>query len=118
MLYKNIFFAALAVSLLCFVSIASAEVSFASRYAKKASISETEAKQQLELVFDSIQEQLAEGEKVRLSKFGTFYLQHRDARTTRNPKTGKAIKIGARSYPKFRSSEVLKKSLRDFTPSK
>jgi len=118
MLNKNIIFSILTLTLLCTVSFASAEVSFTSRYASKASIPEAEAKEQLALVFDSIRDHLAEGGDVRVSKFGTFYLQHRDARTTRNPKTGKSIEIGARSYPKFRSSKVLKESLRDFKPLK
>jgi len=46
---------------------------------------------------------------VTLVGFGTFKVSKRAARTGRNPQTGEAIKIKAKSVPKF----VAGKALRD-----
>lgn len=44
---------------------------------------------------------------VRLPKFGSFTVIQRAARTGRNPRTGKAIKIPARKAVKFTPSQAL-----------
>lgn len=38
---------------------------------------------------------------MQLIDFGSFEKKHKDASTGRNPKTGEAIQISARDYPKF-----------------
>jgi DNA-binding protein HU-beta len=40
--------------------------------------------------------------------FGTFKVAKRKARTGRNPKTGEALKIKAKSVPKFVAGKGLK----------
>jgi len=45
---------------------------------------------------------------VKLVGFGTFTTAKRKARTGRNPQTGKAIKIPARTVPVFRAGALLK----------
>lgn len=47
------------------------------------------------------------GESVRLPQVGTFGLTQRAARTGRNPKTGAAIRIPARTAVKFTPSQSL-----------
>lgn len=46
-------------------------------------------------------------EGVRLPQVGTFAVTHRAARTGRNPRTGKAIRIPARNAIKFTPSQSL-----------
>jgi nucleoid DNA-binding protein len=62
-------------------------------------------------VFEAIEAELLAGREVSIRSFGTFYLQKRDARTGRNPKTGEPIEIPAKRYPRFRSSDLLKDSM-------
>ena len=44
---------------------------------------------------------------VRLPKVGTFSITRRAARTGRNPRTGKAVRIPARNAVKFTQSQAL-----------
>ena len=85
--------------------------SLVSSFADKQGLSETEAKEQIAGVFLALADELEKGENVVIRNFGKFYLQHRDARTGRNPRTGKKIDIPARDYPKFLASDNLKKRI-------
>ena len=80
---------------------------------RESELDRPEAKQSVELIFSSIKSALEKGENVQIRNFGTFYLQHREARKGINPKTKEGIKIPARRYPKFRASENLKKLVRE-----
>jgi DNA-binding protein HU-beta len=53
------------------------------------------------IFIDTVGKALKQGDKVTLTGFGTFQCVQRAARTGRNPKTGKEIKIGAHSVRKF-----------------
>ena len=52
--------------------------------------------------------QVAKGDKVTLTGFGTFERRARKARTGRNPQTGDAIKIAAAKYPAFAAGKAFK----------
>jgi nucleoid DNA-binding protein len=67
-----------------------------------------EAQAAVECVFDSITKALKKKGEVTLVGFGTFKVAKRKARTGRNPKTGEAIKIKAKSVPKFAAGKGLK----------
>lgn len=56
-----------------------------------------------------IQSQVAQGQEVKLVGFGTFFPRRHRERNGRNPQTGAAIKIDARSAPKFRPGSEFKK---------
>jgi len=62
----------------------------------------------VEAVIEGIKGSLAKGESVRLVGFGTFTVKKRKARTGRNPRTGKAIKIAAKKVPAFSAGKGLK----------
>jgi DNA-binding protein HU-beta len=79
--------------------------------AKQAGISEEEARIRFEQSIAAITAELSAGRDVTITNFGKFYLSEREARTGRNPKTGAAIAIPAKRYPKFSSAERLKDSL-------
>ena len=59
----------------------------------------------------SMTEALQNNESVTLVGFGAFYVGERAARTGRNPRTGKNIKIKAAKVPKFRAGKGLKDSV-------
>ena len=60
------------------------------------------------MVTGSIAQAIKEGGRVALIGFGTFSVAARKARTGRNPRTGKEIKIAARRVPKFSAGAALK----------
>ncbi|MGI5233757.1 HU family DNA-binding protein [Actinoallomurus sp. CA-142502] len=62
----------------------------------------------VEAILDTIQETVAQGEKVTLTGFGTFERANRPARAGRNPATGDTIQIPARSVPTFKAGAVFK----------
>ena len=79
--------------------------------AKQSGITQEQAKKQVKDVFLALRSELEKGNEVTVRNFGKFYLSERQARKGRNPGTGQAVDIPAKRYPKFRSSDNLKKAL-------
>ena len=77
--------------------------------AKKTKCSKTCANTCLNTILDEIAKSLGKGKEVVLTGFGTFKVAKRKARTGRNPQTGEAIKIPAKTVPKFKAGKKLKK---------
>ena len=67
-----------------------------------------DAQAAVDCVFDTITKALKKKGEVTLIGFGTFKVAKRKARTGRNPKTGEALKIKAKSVPKFVAGKGLK----------
>jgi len=67
----------------------------------------------VEAIFDVMKENLAHGEKVKISGFGSFVVNEKKARRGRNPQTGDEIEISARRVLAFKPSQVLKKALNE-----
>ena len=62
----------------------------------------------LESVLDTITREVAKGEKVAITGFGSFEKRVRNARTVRNPQTGQTMKSKKKSVPKFTPGADLK----------
>ena len=62
----------------------------------------------LESVLDTITREVAKGEKVAITGFGSFEKAVRNARWVRNPQTGDRIKSKKKSVPKFSAGKELK----------
>lgn len=75
--------------------------------AENAAITKAEASRALQALIDNITSNLAKGDSVVLTGFGTFSVAKRAARTGRNPSNGKAIKISAKTVAKFKSGRGL-----------
>lgn len=78
---------------------------------EKIGFSKKEASELVELVFNTLKNQLQDGEKVKISGFGNFVVRGKNERIGRNPQTGEQIKISARRVLTFRPSQVLKAML-------
>lgn len=76
--------------------------------ASDAEISKAVAGRALDAAVSAVKHALRTKDSVTLVGFGTFYLGERAARTGRNPRTGKSIKIKAAKVPKFRPGKGLK----------
>ena len=59
-------------------------------------------------VFDTVEETVANGEKVTIVGFGTFEKRERKERTGHNPKTGEKLEISAKSVPVFSAGKNFK----------
>ena len=66
------------------------------------------AEEALAAVLESIKEGVQSAGKVQIIGFGTFATKPREARTGRNPKTGKAIAIPASKTVAFKASSNMK----------
>ena len=66
----------------------------------------------VDAVFSSIQEALANGEKVQLIGFGNFEVRTRAERKGRNPQTGEEIEIAASKVPAFKAGKALKDAVK------
>ena len=62
----------------------------------------------LNTLVTTIEEELAQGNDVRLVGFGSFTVQDKAARKGVNPRTKKPMKIPAKKVPKFRPGKGLK----------
>ena len=67
-----------------------------------------QAQQALESVLDVITREVARGEKVAITGFGSFEKRVREARWVRNPRTGERIKAKKTAIPKFTAGADLK----------
>ena len=79
--------------------------------AEKAGMTKADAARALDATVAAVTEALRQNETVTLVGFGSFYVGERAARTGRNPRTGKNIKIKAAKVPKFRAVKGLKDSV-------
>lgn len=62
----------------------------------------------MESVFAIMKESLEAGETIKISGFGSFVVNQKEARRGRNPQTGEAITIEARKVLTFRPSNLLR----------
>ena len=67
-----------------------------------------QASHALESVLDTITREVAKGEKVAITGFGSFEKAVRNARWVRNPQTGERMKSKKKAVPKFSAGKELK----------
>jgi len=77
------------------------------RVAESANLSKADAAEAVNAVLDGITDTLKGGAKTTIVGFGTFSTTDRPARTGRNPKTGEAIQIAAKTVVKFKPGKEL-----------
>ena len=79
--------------------------------AKSASLPKSAAEKAVSAFIDSVSSALKQGDRVTLVGFGSFEVSSRQARTGRNPQTGKEINIAEAKVPKFRPGKALKDAI-------
>ena len=62
-------------------------------------------------VFDEITSALCRGDRVELRGFGAFSIKQRGSRIGRNPRTGEAVQVVAKSIPYFKTGKNLRAKL-------
>ena len=71
-------------------------------------LNKREGRELVDLFFEELEASLADGEQIRLSGLGNFYLRDKKERPGRNPKTGENVPIPARRVVTFRPGQKLK----------
>ena len=75
--------------------------------ANDAGLTKADAKKALDGFITATSTALKGGDRVALVGFGSFSISERSARTGRNPRTGKEIKIAAKKVVKFKAGSEL-----------
>ena len=75
--------------------------------ASEANLTKADAKRSLDAFVDTTTAALKKGDRVALVGFGSFSVSKRNARTGRNPQTGKPITIAAKKVVKFKAGADL-----------
>ena len=81
------------------------------KLAEVANIQKKQAGQVLTELVGMIKASLVKGERIALVGLGSFSTKARKARTARNPRTGAALKIPAKTAVKFSAAGPVKKEL-------
>ena len=75
--------------------------------ASDANLTKADAKRALDAFVSTTTKALKKGDRVALVGFGSFSVSKRNARTGRNPQTGKPITIAAKKVVKFKAGADL-----------
>ncbi|MFN5418381.1 MAG: HU family DNA-binding protein [Flavobacteriia bacterium] len=75
--------------------------------ASESGLTKADAKRALEGFVAATSSALKTGDKISLVGFGSFAVSKREARTGRNPQTGKEIKIAAKNVVRFKAGADL-----------
>lgn len=70
-------------------------------------LSKADAKRAVDALIGEVGKALKGGDRVSLVGFGSFSVSERGARTGRNPRTGKEIKIKAKKVVRFKAGSEL-----------
>ncbi|HBG29407.1 integration host factor subunit alpha [Candidatus Macondimonas diazotrophica] len=84
------------------------KAAMAERLFTELGLNKREAKDMVDLFFETVRQCLERGEQVKLSGFGNFELRDKGERPGRNPKTGEEIPISARRVVTFRPGQNLR----------
>ena len=62
-------------------------------------------------ILDKMAGALADGDRVELRDFGTFAIQDREPRTSRNPRSGASVAVSAKPVVHFKPSKAMRARL-------
>lgn len=79
--------------------------------AENIGLSKADVEKVYNATFELFKEELAKGNKISVSGFGTFDIFERTEREGRNPQTGETIKIAASKSVKFKAGKELKEKV-------
>lgn len=77
-----------------------------------AKMTKADAKKALDSFINSTTKALKKGERIALVGFGSFAVTKRNARTGRNPQTGKVIQIPAKKVVRFKPGSELQGTIK------
>ena len=81
------------------------------KLAETGNISKSLAENVVNLIFDSMIEELKEQKPIEIRGFGSFRVRHYKGYTGRNPRTGEKVSVGEKKLPFFRAGKELRDRL-------
>ncbi|HDK7195041.1 TPA: HU family DNA-binding protein [Clostridium botulinum] len=81
--------------------------------AEKSGLTQKDAEAALKAFMESVEEALEGGDKVQLTRFGTFETRERAERVGRNPQTKEEITIPASIAPAFKPAQNFKDRIKE-----
>ena len=78
---------------------------------KKEDLTEKQAGEIVNLVFDGFTDTLKKGGRIEIRGFGTFSAREYKPYTGRNPRTGKSVEVKSKRSPFFKVGKELKKKV-------
>jgi integration host factor subunit beta len=60
------------------------------------------------MILDAMADALANGHRIEIRGFGSFALNYRPARLSRNPKSGEKVHVSAKHVPHFKAGKELR----------
>jgi integration host factor subunit beta len=79
--------------------------------AENTHLTHAEVERVVNIVLDRMIDAMSGGGRVELRGFGAFSVRSRPARAGRNPRTGEAVEVPAKSVPFFKSGKELRERL-------
>ena len=79
--------------------------------AKNSEIKKRDVEVIIENFINFIQDEVAKGEKVQITGFGSFERKERGARTVKNPRTGEDMKVPPSKSPSFTAGSIFKEKV-------
>ena len=78
---------------------------------REIGLSRKDSSEILDMILEEISSELASGNDVKLSSFGTFLVRSKNMRIGRNPKTGIEAEISPRKVISFKPSQTMRFSV-------
>ena len=82
-----------------------------SAVAKASDIKKSDVEAVVESFLNIITDEVAKGEKVQITGFGSFERKERGERTVKNPRTGEPIQVAPSKSPSFSAGSVFKEQV-------
>ncbi len=79
--------------------------------AEQSELSKKDAEMVVEIIFATMAEALAHGDRIELRGFGILRIRHRRPRVGRNPKTGASVAVPPKRAVLFKPSGELQRAL-------
>lgn len=76
--------------------------------AEKTKVTKKKAEDVVNLIFDSMVEAMAKGDRIEIRGWGSFVVKEYGAYTGRNPRTGESIEVRPKKLPFFKVGKELK----------
>lgn len=76
--------------------------------AEKSGLTKKDAEKAVDAVFETLEDLLADGDRLQLTGFGTFKTRVRPARMGRDPNTGEAMPLPQATVPVFEAGKYLR----------
>lgn len=77
-------------------------------HAKFPDLDEETVKEAVTVILNGMVRHLSDGDRVEIRDFGVFALHAREARISRNPRTGEPVQVEAKSVVRFKPGKELK----------